>query len=167
MDPEEYAAFILILPSGPDPISDLESLLASSSTAFSSEAFFFSNISHSDVIRELTRLRGYRCVGDDGIHVQELWDGRNVLAPILVDIFNSIDISGVYPLSWKRSITKPIPKKSHPTVVSHHRPISFQPTPSKIFDGLILQQMTDHLEAVSANLALGMALMRVCSSGLS
>lgn len=83
MDPEEYATFLLNLPGGPNPIPDVGILLATCSTTFLTDAFFFSNITLLEVLRELTRLRGYRYVGDDGIHIQQLWDGRDVLAPIL------------------------------------------------------------------------------------
>lgn len=45
-----------------------------------------------------------------------------------------------------RSIVKPIPKKSKPTEPRHFRPISLQSNLAKMFEAIVLPQMTEHIE---------------------
>lgn len=84
------------------------------------------------------RLEGYRAVGPDDIHIAQLVDGLEVLAPFLADLFNSIISTGEYPRCWKQTTVKPIPKRLNLTQPKDCRPTSLQCTPAKVFDGILL-----------------------------
>lgn len=100
--PTDFADSLLNLPGGSDPNPDFESILGSMGTDFDPGRFYFRNTTTEDVKGEVLKLRGYRAIGPDGIYMNQLVRGLEVLAPLLADPFNTILNTGVYPDVWKR-----------------------------------------------------------------
>ena len=61
-------------------------------------------------------------------------------------LFNAIIESGIYPDEWKLAIVTTVPKIPHPQSCSDLHPISILPLPSRIFETLVADQMTKHVE---------------------
>lgn len=146
IDVEEYADFLIDLPGGPDPVADLSVLFEGTSREFSEVAFHFRNFKVADIIVEVLRLRGSCSTGWDEIIMSQIFDGLEVLAPILTDLFNDVLATNRYPDAWKRSIIRPIPKRANPTLPAHCRPVTLQPNISKIFEVVLLKHIADFLE---------------------
>lgn len=62
------------------------------------------------------------------------------LTPIITHIINLTLTHGRPPSLWKRAIITPIPKVSHPTELSHFRPISVTPLISRIVERIIVNK---------------------------
>ena len=91
--------------------------------------------------------------GNDPIPVRELMKSNNVdgLIEIYVDIINCSIANKVFPWSEKKAIVKPIVKgKLDTQSLSSFRPVSNLTFLSKIIENVILDQLTDHLNAVQA-----------------
>lgn len=141
--PSDYALFLVDLPGGPDSDPDLHSQCDNASAG--PYLSHFRNVTTEDIVREVLARSGGRSVGPDGIHMRQLLDGLPILASILSDLFNSILSSGSYPVLWKKTLVKPIPKALNPTSCSHYRPITLQSNLAKIFEGILLAQMSSYL----------------------
>lgn len=96
VDPNDFADFLLNLPGGRDPRPNLYELIPESGT-FEPGAFFFKNIELEDAVREVFRCSGYRCVGADGIYAKQVIDGLDVLLSHLLNLFNAIITTCLYP----------------------------------------------------------------------
>lgn len=70
--------------------------------------------------------------------------GPHIL-PLLVNLFNAIIDSCQFPTIWKKAIVTPIPKTSNPVDPTDYRPISVLPALSKIFEKILLDQVTNYL----------------------
>lgn len=148
VDPHAFAQFLTDLPGLPDPVPDLRGLISSWHEEDGGlSGFFFANITTSDVVEEALRLSSSRCTGLDGIHISYILDGMAVLGPLLADLFNAIISRGIYPTAWKRTVVRPIPKRPNPVAPGDFRPISLQSMFAKIFEGIVLRQITGFLNA--------------------
>lgn len=63
----EFADFLVDLPGGQDPVSDLSVLLEGSGLPFNEHSFYFKNIVVKDVIAEVLRSAGW-----DGIFMSQI-----------------------------------------------------------------------------------------------
>lgn len=64
-----------------------------------------------------------------------------ILAPHLLNCFNSMCKTGIVPSSWKTSYLTPIPKKGLLTDVTNYRGIAMQSVIPKLFDQLITNKV--------------------------
>lgn len=97
----------------------------------------------------MVRYLGSCCAGADGIHIKQVLDRLGEILPRLVDLFNQIVTTCTYLESWKRSVIKPIPKCLNLSKSADYCPIAIQPIFDKIFDGVMLEQITEYLERVN------------------
>ena len=83
--------------------------------------------------------------GIDGISVSMLKKSLTTILKALQQIFNTSQLSGVFPIAWKHAIVAPIHKKGDLFDLSHYRPISLLPIMSKVFEKLANAQLRDYL----------------------
>lgn len=73
----------------------------------------------------------------------------DILAPILLNIFNAILETGFVPHEWKTSFIVPIPKKgSVNDKANYYRSIALQSVVPKVFDKLLTNKLTQHLASI-------------------
>ncbi|XP_058816415.1 uncharacterized protein LOC131679696 [Topomyia yanbarensis] len=108
--------------------------------------FHFRDVDASEVNRRLHEIES-NAVGSDGIPISFLKLLSPFLLPVLVELFNKIIATQVFPKSWKKAIVHPIPKNSHPTEPKDFRPIRVLPATSKILENILLAQITEHLNS--------------------
>ncbi|CAB3994355.1 RNA-directed DNA polymerase from mobile element jockey-like [Paramuricea clavata] len=90
----------------------------------------------------LRRLKTTKSPGPDGIPNRILKTFAFEFAPIIMDIYNTSVLQGVFPDQLKRSIVVPIPKVSPPqTIEDDLRPISLTAQVSKVMEGFMLQSL--------------------------
>lgn len=100
-----------------------------------------------DIIEAISELDLKKDSGPMKIPVNFIIDNRVVLGPILLNIFNSILVTGMVPSSWKTSFLNPIPKKGQLMRVENYRGIAMQSCIPKIFDKLITKKLYHHVNA--------------------
>ncbi|KAI5717914.1 hypothetical protein M8J77_013445 [Diaphorina citri] len=104
-------------------------------------------------IREFTLTDLLKCLkkghpssmGYDQIPLSYLTRMLDVVAPVILHIFNRSVESKVFPEVWKRALIRPIPKVKNPSSASDYRPISLLCSLSKVLERLISQQISSYL----------------------
>lgn len=86
ISPADFADFLLDVPGGPGPCPNFEVLLLSIDLAFDPVKFYFKNVTTEDIIREVLKLSGYQALGPDDVHMSQLVDGLEFLAPLMADL---------------------------------------------------------------------------------
>ena len=95
--------------------------------------------------RIIDSLKPKTSTGVDCISNKLLKYVRNVISEPLTLIINQMLNMGVFPDLLKISEVIPIYKKEDDTMFSNYRPISLLPSISKIFEKVILEQLTTYL----------------------
>ncbi len=106
--------------------------------------FSFKNIDETLVINYLnsitTKAKGFDCISSDLLKLV-----NNRIIKFLTIILNNSLNSEIFPESWKLAHIIPIPKVNNPLNFSDLRPISILPTPSKLLEKAVLDQLTNYL----------------------
>ena len=85
--------------------------------------------------------------GMDGIRTPFLKSGGLSLNQRLLEIFNGCLRYGYFPTTWKHAIVRMIWKTGKdPTIVTSYRPISLLSIPGKLFERIISNRISNHLE---------------------
>ena len=103
------------------------------------------SISESEIQKCLMKLSLKKAPGPEGIPNQVYRLLAPYIAGPLKAIFDRSVADRDFPQDWKRAIIVPIPKTS-PPILQKLRTISLLPTPSKIFEKLILKKMLNQIE---------------------
>ena len=112
------------------------------------ENFTFSPVSSQDVLTIMMELNGKKATGYDQIPPKLLKLGATVICGHIQYLFNACLQSSVFPSSLKCAEVCPIYKKSDTLNVSNYRPISVLTCISKIFEKLMVKQLSLHFENV-------------------
>ena len=102
--------------------------------------------SRTEIISAIYSLKNTDSYGDDGIALQYLKDGLEIILPYLQLLINTSIATNTFPQNWKHALIKPIHKKGEINDPSNHRPISLLPVTSKILEKIIARQLLDYLE---------------------
>ena len=106
-------------------------------------------VTHEEVQKAIKSLRSDCSTGFDNIPTKFVKAVADLLAsPVTHNIKNCIQTSTV-PDDWKVSRICPVPKVENPKSISEFRPINILPILSKVFERVILQQITEQIEARS------------------
>ena len=112
-------------------------------------AFVIKYTSYNEVRKIILELRNDCSSGYDQIPIKFLKPVvDNITSPIVFIINSSID-KEIFPDSWKIARVCPIPKVDNPVNVKDLRPISILPVLSKVYEKVILPQLSDYIEKSS------------------
>ena len=112
----------------------------------------FHTVDKSVVKGVMTKAKLTHCVNDP-IPMNLIVSSENfdLMVDITTDLVNKSIKEGVFPISEKQAIVKPIVKgKLDPQSFSSFRPVSNLTFQSKILESVILMQLTEHLQTVGA-----------------
>ena len=124
----------------------IRSIVAHHSTM--SNTFSFQPTSTETVAKKLRQLNGKKATGFDLIPPKLLKAAADELAPSLASQIN-IGISGAYfPTDMKAAQVTPVFKKKSPLDKANYRPVSILPTLSKVFEGVLADQLTVFFENI-------------------
>ena len=107
--------------------------------------FKLNQIDEKRVSMVIKRLKNKFSYGLDGISNFLIKNCSEVLSKPLTLIINQTLTSGIFPEKLKSSKVIPIFKSGEVSCISNYRPISQLPSLSKIFEYVILDQLTDYL----------------------
>ena len=112
-------------------------------------AFVIKYTSYNGVRKIVLELRNDCSSGYDQIPIKFLKPVvDNITSPIVFIINSSID-KEIFPDSWKIARVCPIHKVDNPVNVKDFRPISISPVLSKVYEKVILHQLSDYIEKSS------------------
>lgn len=96
------------------------------------------------VIRSLKRNKSFSC---DQLLNEYFIESFDILSGHIVDIFNAILNSGVFPRQWTEGILVPLFKKNDPNDVNNYRGITLVSCFSKIFTGVLNNRLNKWAES--------------------
>ena len=96
------------------------------------------------VIQVIDRLKHKSNKGIDGISNNLLKTSKYVFAKPLTLIINQMLSSGIFPEQLKVSKIIPLHKANDKMFLTNYRPIALLPSISKIFEYILLEQLTSH-----------------------
>ena len=105
----------------------------------------FESVKLEDVRTKLKGLATKKSVGYDMIPARLLKIGANVLCRSLTKVFNNSIHQGIFPECLKRAIICPVYKKGDCFDKNNYRPISLLTNISKVFEGLLCDQILSYL----------------------
>jgi hypothetical protein len=125
-----------------DADTDLISLY--NEEAHNKTKFKFRKISVPEVRAAINEITS-RAVGIDEISIAMIKSVSPFAIEAITHLMNASLEKGDFPLSWKKSIIIPLPKKQNPSNLNELRPISVLPAMSKILEKLVIQQVTEFI----------------------
>ena len=108
--------------------------------------FKLQSVQFADVEKHLNGLRNDCSTGYDNIPATFIKPVSEYLASPLTFIINNFISTSNFPKLWKTARISPIPKIDNPISPKDYRPIAILPILSKIYEKLVLQQMTVFIE---------------------
>ena len=108
--------------------------------------FSFKTVGTGTVSRIIRRLKNTGAEGRDSISTRILKTFRHTLASPLRHIINQAIRTGSYPEPWKVGLITPLPKSGDLTNPKNWRPICINPAASKVFEGVLQEQLQEHME---------------------
>ena len=110
------------------------------------DSFVIKPTNFTEVRKIIMSLKNDCSTGFDGIPVKYLKPVVDHLTSPLVHIINTSINQNVFPKSWKIARVCPIPKIDQPTELKDYRPISILSVLSKVYERIILTQLTQFIE---------------------
>ncbi len=108
--------------------------------------FSFENVSASNMVKLLRRLKASKASGYDGIPTSMIKDGAEELAVPLTYLINSCLEQSVFPDTEKYAKIIPVYKSGKRSSMDNYRPISILPVLSKVFEKVVQKQLYEYLE---------------------
>ena len=103
------------------------------------------SFNRSDIEKLLTELKPDKSPGPDQFHPKLLKSCPSLSTPLYLLFRQSLD-SGSLPLDWKTSNVTPIHKKGSKSSPSNYRPVSLTSIVCKLFETLIKNAISQHLD---------------------
>ena len=99
-------------------------------------------ITSEEVCQSFKTLNITKSPGPDGILAGMLKHSADCILPYVVELFNCIFSSGVYPLAWSGAVIVPIHKSGNPDIPDNYREISLLSILSKSFSHILNKRIT-------------------------
>ena len=112
------------------------------------ENFSFNVVNESQVEKEILELSANKSVGPDAIPPSIVKASFIVVTPPLTNLFNATVEGNIFPSDLKYANISPLYKKDDNTKKENYRPISILPCISKIFERLLLQQISSYITSI-------------------
>ena len=109
------------------------------------QSFNFGTVCASLICKKLKCLKTKKASGFDNISPKFLKIAATNLSLTLTPIINNSITSMQYPDHAKRAIVSPLFKKSDQLDKANYRPLSILPSTSKLFEGVICEQITNYM----------------------
>ena len=104
----------------------------------------FEPITEHKTMRIIENPKNKTSTGIDGLSNQLIKMAKNVLVKPLTIIINQMIVTGKFPDQLKISKVIPLNKAKDQTILSNYRLIALQPSISKIFEYVLLEQITNY-----------------------
>ena len=102
-------------------------------------------VSQKEVEKEIDKLRLDTSTEIDQIPVKFVKLAKDHISAPLTNIINRCIVTSSFPKPWKMARISPIPKVDEPLSDADYRPVSILPTLSKVFERLVLNQLTVYI----------------------
>ena len=110
------------------------------------DSFTIQPTKHNEVSKILQNMRSDSTTGHDSIPIKFLkFVADDVFLPLTNKMSNSIQIN-VFPAQWKKSRICLISKVRNPVQMTDYRPISVLPTMNKVYEKVILKQLSPFIK---------------------
>lgn len=106
------------------------------------------NVSFDEVFKQLRSLDIKKGAGPDGIPNILLRNCAVGLCEPITHIFDKSVMSGVFPRQWKLSYISPIHKSGPRSSITNYRPVCIQSALAKLFEKIVLPQLTSAFKNV-------------------
>ena len=103
------------------------------------------DVSQTDVIRSINRLKTNSSSGPDGLPPILFKRLKHCLSRPLALIYNQLFSVGAVPTDWRTAHIVPVFKKGMAGDMANYRPISLTCVPSKILERIVTKKILDHL----------------------
>ena len=107
---------------------------------------FFSTVTESKVYRLISSVNTKNATGLDGISAKFIRDGCSVIASPITHILNLSLSQSTVPKAFKEAMVVALYKKGGRGEVGNYRPVSILPVVSKIFERIVYDQLSKHLD---------------------
>ena len=104
-------------------------------------------ITRQGVINSINRLNEKKASGPDKLPIIMLKNNCEIIADILLCIFQRSLDTGIVPLDWKTSNVVPIFKKGDRSNPSNYRPVSLTSVVSKMLEHIVVSNIMKHLDS--------------------
>jgi len=115
------------------------------------DVFSFHPINSQEILVKLKNLNVKKSCGYDQIPAKLVKYGANVISKTLTPIINASFQLNTFPELLKYAEVSPVFKKTDPLLRSNYRPVSVLPSLSKVFEGVICDQLNTHFEIIFDN----------------
>ena len=109
-------------------------------------SFGFSTVTESKVCKLISTVNTKKATGLDGISAKFIRDGWSVIASPITHILKLSLSQSTVPKAFKEARVVPLYKKGGRGEVGNNRPVSILPVVSKIFERIVYDQLSKHLD---------------------
>ena len=110
------------------------------------QTFEFQPVNQQIVSSVISELRSKSSAAEDSVSTTMLKNLKAELIEPLSVLINQSLSSGIFPDKLKKALVSPIHKKDSRSECANYRPISILPAISKVFEKIMLKQLTDHFD---------------------
>ena len=105
---------------------------------------YFEPVEEHYIVKIIDKLKNKKCSGIDGISNCLIKLSKNVLVKPLALMINQMLNTGIFPSQLEISEVIPLYKANDETRLSNYRPIALLPSLSKIFENVMLDQISNY-----------------------
>lgn len=99
----------------------------------------------TEITRYINELKRNKDPGPMKLSAAYLQHNVTIVAPLLLEMVNTIFQTGRIPATWKQSYLIPIPKKGSTAEINNYRGIAIQSCVTKILDRILTRMIYDHI----------------------
>ena len=111
------------------------------------QQFSFHEVQEETISKIIDKFPAKTSCGIDGISLKFIKQIKDVIVKPLCTIINQSLTTGIFPNKLKIAKIVPVHKKNDVHVIDNYRPISVLPALSKIFEKIVLIQLTEHFKS--------------------